>query len=710
MKKWLLSLLLMALSASSWSQTTDRFSGIQTGLAIKAPVKAVSVSNLTLSGAQTVNGTAVVAGDRVLVTSQTDATENGIYNVGATAWQRAADFDGNRDVADGTLVTVNRTTGANTFYQVDTTADPVVIDTSTINFIQVSDPNVQWPITTYETTAGLTTVDITDSYEPGDVRRYGAAMDGSTNDKTAFDNAALQCSQGGAAIFVPRDSDGMAINAGVTVDEDCDINFEPGAFILYTGSSEEAILTFGGDTSTSASRRTYTNIAVRRNSQSDWTNEANICIKARNMVSSYVHITEALNCTIGLQLMGNSQGFQFTKVVAGELRNNKVGLDLTNDDDSGVGFCNQNTIFLGRVTVFSGVNQGLDRFGFRMNSVASTPRECNSNSIFGGGMEMNASDASGTARAILINYGIYNHFYGLRDENNDAPFMETENAAEWNIAYGVMENASSAVRNDGDYDNNFVFASREEPYQRLGTIATTPEMAKTAVEYDGAGAIYVPGMSLRSSSSTSKFLGLSLITVGGDYLDIPASRGVGMMLDTSQCKRFTLTRDGVSGRGGRVTVMAYDSGGTQLTDGGGGHPYVVGVSGKTFSYTSANQSYGTGSDSDSEQFFSVGDDVKTAWVGIFGGTATARMRSLSIRCWDGYSVSLSQGLVADGFPNNELAYATSPPASVGAGITYTTGQVIWKKDVAAGGPPGWLCTTGGAGGTAVFKEMADLDP
>lgn len=85
---------------------TDRLTGISTSVAIKPPCKAVSTSNITLSGEQTVGGVAVVAGDRVLVTAQTSGVNNGIYDVSASAWTRAKDFDGARDAVQGTIVRV----------------------------------------------------------------------------------------------------------------------------------------------------------------------------------------------------------------------------------------------------------------------------------------------------------------------------------------------------------------------------------------------------------------------------------------------------------------------------------------------------------------------------------------------------------------------------------------------------------------------------
>lgn len=63
------------------------------GLTWKNSVKAASGTDITLSGAQTVDGVALVAGDRVLVMGQTAAADNGIYVVAAGAWSRAEDFD-----------------------------------------------------------------------------------------------------------------------------------------------------------------------------------------------------------------------------------------------------------------------------------------------------------------------------------------------------------------------------------------------------------------------------------------------------------------------------------------------------------------------------------------------------------------------------------------------------------------------------------------
>lgn len=61
------------------------------GLDAKLSVVAASTANIVLSGEQTIDGVAVVAGNRVLVKGQTDVSENGIYVVAAGAWSRSVD-------------------------------------------------------------------------------------------------------------------------------------------------------------------------------------------------------------------------------------------------------------------------------------------------------------------------------------------------------------------------------------------------------------------------------------------------------------------------------------------------------------------------------------------------------------------------------------------------------------------------------------------
>ena len=71
------------------AETTDEYT------AKKDNVVTVADSNITLTGEQTINGVACVENDRILLTGQTDASENGIWLVGSGvygAWSRPTDF------------------------------------------------------------------------------------------------------------------------------------------------------------------------------------------------------------------------------------------------------------------------------------------------------------------------------------------------------------------------------------------------------------------------------------------------------------------------------------------------------------------------------------------------------------------------------------------------------------------------------------------
>lgn len=66
-------------------------------------------ANLTLSGTQTIDGVALVVGDRVLAKNQTSLQDNGIWVVASGAWTRATDADSSTEIA-GAIVLVQEGT------------------------------------------------------------------------------------------------------------------------------------------------------------------------------------------------------------------------------------------------------------------------------------------------------------------------------------------------------------------------------------------------------------------------------------------------------------------------------------------------------------------------------------------------------------------------------------------------------------------------
>lgn len=117
------------------STSTDRIDGLVTSQAIKAPVRVATTANITLASTQTIDGVAVVAFDRVLVKDQTTGTEDGIYVVGASNWDRAKDWNGARDATQGTIITVRQgTINANSVWRSTASDNTYVIGTVSPTF------------------------------------------------------------------------------------------------------------------------------------------------------------------------------------------------------------------------------------------------------------------------------------------------------------------------------------------------------------------------------------------------------------------------------------------------------------------------------------------------------------------------------------------------------------------------------------------------
>ena len=119
------------------SVTSDRRQGLNSGVAIKAPCRAATTANITLNGEQTIDGVAVVTGNRVLVKNQTSGVNNGIYVVDTGAWTRDLDFDGSYDVVSGTMVVVLLGTTNNGSVWYISTTGAITIGTTSLTFTQL---------------------------------------------------------------------------------------------------------------------------------------------------------------------------------------------------------------------------------------------------------------------------------------------------------------------------------------------------------------------------------------------------------------------------------------------------------------------------------------------------------------------------------------------------------------------------------------------
>ena len=108
------------------------------GLDPKASVVVATTANIaTLSGTMTIDGIALVAGDRVLVKDQTTASQNGVYVVAAGAWTRSADMNLWSEFPSAYMFAEKGTTNADVGFLCTVDAGGT-LETTAVTFVQFS--------------------------------------------------------------------------------------------------------------------------------------------------------------------------------------------------------------------------------------------------------------------------------------------------------------------------------------------------------------------------------------------------------------------------------------------------------------------------------------------------------------------------------------------------------------------------------------------
>jgi hypothetical protein len=144
------------------------------GLSWKDLAGVATTANITLSGAQTIDGVSVVQGSRVLVKNQTDATQNGLYTAANGAWTRAGDADSSTEL-EGMAVYVDvGTVNGDTSWVLTTpgvAGAGIVVGTTPLTYVQFAGPGV------ITAGAGMTQVGNTLNVIAGDTSLTVAADD-----------------------------------------------------------------------------------------------------------------------------------------------------------------------------------------------------------------------------------------------------------------------------------------------------------------------------------------------------------------------------------------------------------------------------------------------------------------------------------------------------------------------------------------------------
>lgn len=209
------------------SAVTTVADGIINARKWKDSVDAATTANITLSGAQTIDGVSVVAGDRVLVKDQSTAANNGVYVAAAGAWARATDVDSATEINDATVLVDAGTANKGDVYT--QTATVTTLGSDTVTFTKTGEGNTTYSADGTSIELSGTTFGVKDAGIGADEISAGIAGNGlaggagsalsvnvSTGLEIASDNVRIAADAAGAGLTGGAGS-ALAVGAGTGV-------------------------------------------------------------------------------------------------------------------------------------------------------------------------------------------------------------------------------------------------------------------------------------------------------------------------------------------------------------------------------------------------------------------------------------------------------------------------------------------------------------
>jgi hypothetical protein len=699
---------------------TDRLNGLTTSVAVKPPCVTATSGPILLSGLQIVGGIAVVAGDRVLVKDQADSRTNGIYIASTSSWQRSEDFDGQRDVVNGTIVIVVSGSGLGSQYRV-VAVDPVVIGTSSITFVlsafsQVDAANVNF--LQAGSGAVLRTMQ-SKMREEFSVTDFGTLGDGLANDGPKIQNAADAASSRASGselannrrvlLHFPANYTFVS-SVGINVGENVDVLME--SPLILTGAAGATILgmAIGGNNMTHHGRYV---LDVRRATQSNWSTTNDVGIVLKNIATSDIELRRSQGFCVGVQGLGNNNGFTLNRVAIGEIRGAKFGLQITN---LGTGYANGNNFYGGEFAVAAGEGvNGVSRYGVYITGGGSNGN--NTNRFFGPSFELglvNAQIGNPSAEAIpfLIDKDncSWNRGYDIRSEGNSDTLLKVVGDAYRNFFHSSFSTRGSAfpsIANAGLIDTskfqlNNVTSYLDELMARSYEVFNSGDLGKRINQYDGANLYTIDGFDT-ANSTFALAPAQPGVTRGDDNVIVfSTSASLVRFLDTRVNKRFIAFFD-TGGTGNLVdfAVKPFGADGQLLAD----NPtpaHVYGEDLNVFTWNSGvlgGSYFANGAGAYAFIYFVV-DALTQRAAFCYQAFAGYILKSLRIYALD-YpcsSLMLTREREFEG-----LMIATAQPTQ----LNFKQGDRVYNHTPAAASTEGWICTTSGTFATALSGVTAN---
>lgn len=463
----------------------------------------------------------------------------------------------------------------------------------------------------------------------------------------------------------------------------------------------DAWLDIGSNTTFTAQSRSCNYVLdVRRETQSDWSSEADIGVKI-NAAECLPVLKRIDGFTVGVKMTA-----PYSTVTLGGFGNNQIGLDITGDTVSN-DFTNQMVFIGGEFACRNNVGLNLARYGVRITHGGGADPTDNGNSItfIGTSFELAAASAGAQeCRPFVISAMSSIRGQRIRMEHSGTAVARLENDCRWcqfELAYDgeltyptrdlLVDNSTYKIGNrawpgGGDFD-----------WQAAYRVFDSGPLIDAANNYNGLTLYSFAGMEFAVNNGAAPnpptfalFATITSLDYKGRSVNLGSSY-LGTRVDVRETRCLCVVVDGPTTKDLTMTVLAFDANGNQLTANtdvlqNASTPTVTsntGVYGGAYFLTTTLDS------TKSAATIGFSSNVATAFIGIGGGA----LRSFRIYAVSGTANAFSRATIRG--PGRK--YASAAPANG----WYARGTQVWNPDPSAGGSPGWVCTTQGQSGTLV---------
>lgn len=509
-------------------------------------------------------------------------------------------------------------------------------------------------------------------------RDFGAVGDGAADDGPALQaamNAAaasgkhLEIGEGTFRTAMPLALPGAA--AGLTM---------RGA-ILYAGPGGRAALTLGDGGTARNAAKLYEGLRVLRAIQSDWNDENDIGIVARNLDASFVELRQVEGFTIGLRTLGDERGFEDTTLVLGRIVNNMIGLDIR---AATAGAWNTSVRYYGgHFAQASALHPDRNRFGVRFSAAPGAYSGHNRHVFHGPGFELQARDrpiagipflCEVASRAVIANAirmegcspSVALHTGGAQDHVYEVAWASQ--------GYGVgIDYAPTATRVGSVVRALHQAAGHRESVRELASVpnlrAAAFRFSNTQTGFDRLACLSGSVSGTPSRLTDFALPGLDDYPLNGRGVVLNPGRGLAFLVDARTCKEFALAVDADNPR---LVVQCFDIAMNLLAEPVNGP--MVRASGMSMQWSATARWWqGSADMADAAltrlQVVRLEQPVFYALIGIAGFGDPYEARSMRLACDPSHAPAALWGMPDLPFGTRELVadLAWDPPAIAAGG-------------------------------------------